>query len=65
MWRNKAWQDDFLNKAKIKFNLRDEQIQQALLIKSFNQAYFWGGSPELARRQIEHFIFALDLDHIS
>jgi hypothetical protein len=61
MWGNPEWQRDFFAKITTAVGLTDNRLRQALLIKSFNQAYFWQsrGHRALAKQQIEHFLLAL------
>lgn len=60
MWANSSWQNVYVKKAIDTFGISMERLSFALLIKSINQAHLWRGSPELARRQVEHSIRAID-----
>jgi len=63
MWGNYAFQRRLLRDAAEKFNIRPRDMQAAVLIKSLEQCLIW--PDDLARRQAETFVHALDIGFID
>jgi hypothetical protein len=64
MWANGPWQAQFLREVRKHFNLSCSDFQRALLVKSFDQAYFWKEEAELVACQMEIFRQALDINFV-
>lgn len=63
MWGNYSFQRGLVREASQKFDIRAENMQAAILMKSFEQCLIW--PDDLARRQAEIFVNALDINFIK
>lgn len=63
MWGNYSFQRCLIKEASQKFSIRAEDLQAAVLMKSFEQCLIW--PDDLARRQAETFVNALDINFIK
>jgi hypothetical protein len=59
MWGNGLWQMEFARRLQETLAIRLDDLRRAVLIKSFEQAIFWGGIPQLAQPQVNQFRTAL------
>ena len=62
MWGNPDFQKKFIHSASQRFNLTEEKLQAAILIKSLEQALIW--PDDLANIQIDTFVKVLDINSI-
>jgi hypothetical protein len=58
MWGNGLWQKEFVRHLRETLDIKLDDLRKAVLIKSFEQAIFWEGTP-LAQHQVNHFKMAL------
>jgi hypothetical protein len=65
MWNNGPWQKKFVRQLIDNLAIRSDDLRKAVLIKSFEQAKFWQGQPQLAQPQVNHFRMALKNDIFS
>lgn len=63
MWGNYAFQRRLLREAAETFSLRARDVQAAVIIKSLEQSLIWPN--DLARRQAETLVHALDISFID
>lgn len=63
MWGNYAFQRRLLRESAETFGLRSRDVQAAVVIKSLEQSLIWPN--DLARRQAETFVHALDIHFIE
>lgn len=63
MWGNYRFQKSLISGSVKRFNLCAENLQAGILVKSLEQALIW--SDDLARRQIEIFVNALDIGFVK
>jgi hypothetical protein len=64
MWSNPLWQLEYLKSAQRYFNFTIDNLQKALIIKSFDQANFWFGNNNLCIGQLRIFKNALNTEFI-
>ncbi|GEM_PF-3118563 len=59
MWSNPSWQETYIKQAIKAFDISQERLNYALVVKSINQAHLWGGG-NLAKIQIENCMRGLN-----
>jgi hypothetical protein len=68
MWGNRLWQKEFVRRVIDTLAISPDDLRKAILIKSFEQARFWQGNPDLTTQvaaQVNHFRMALTGDIFS
>jgi hypothetical protein len=59
MWGNGPWQHEFAHDLTETFEITSDDLRKAILIKSFEQAIYWRGDPQLVQARVNQFKMAL------